>query len=83
MHIHVNPHQIISMDSMNASTRCDSEYGYACVGDFHDTLQIPKPDGISTATIRFRTEDFVGPQVVHCHYVIHEDLGCITYHQVQ
>jgi len=82
LHIHVNPHQVLAFSAMNTATGCDIEYGYICQGDFHDTLQIPQPDGIANATIRFRTADFSGPQVLHCHYLIHEDLGCISFHNI-
>jgi len=82
LHIHVNPHEVVFLTSMNASSNCDAEYGYVCLGDFHDTLQLPQPDGIASARIRFRTADFSGPQVLHCHYLIHEDLGCISFHHV-
>jgi hypothetical protein len=51
------------MSALNASSGCDAEYGYHCLGDFQDTLQLPQPDGIARARLRFRTADFVGPQV--------------------
>ena len=82
LHIHVNPHQLVWLSALNTSSGCDSEYGYHCLGDYHDTLQLPQPDGIAAAKIRFRTSNFVGPQVLHCHYLFHEDLGCISFHNI-
>jgi FtsP/CotA-like multicopper oxidase with cupredoxin domain len=79
LHIHINPHQIVGLGRVDASGQCDEEFSYFCVGDWHDTLQLPVADGHSSATIRFLTADFAGKQVVHCHYLNHEDLGCIAY----
>ncbi|CAE7237265.1 mco [Symbiodinium sp. CCMP2592] len=53
---------------------------YFKAGDWHDTYQNvfdPK------ATVRFRTVDFAGPQVVHCHMLTHEDEGMIGSEVVQ
>lgn len=43
-------------------------------GDWYDTLLIPD-DG--SAVVRFQTDDFVGSTVMHCHYLPHEDRGCM------
>eukprot|EP00656_Telonema_subtile_P050367 TRINITY_DN6501_c0_g2_i1.p1 TRINITY_DN6501_c0_g2~~TRINITY_DN6501_c0_g2_i1.p1 ORF type:complete len:562 (+),score=67.34 TRINITY_DN6501_c0_g2_i1:125-1810(+) len=82
LHVHVNPMQVVAMSTVNASTQCDQEYGYTCIGDFVDTLQVPQPTGHAQAKVRFSTTDFVGPQVLHCHYLVHEDLGCLSYHNI-
>ena len=99
LHLHVNPFQIISMSTVpgdktdadeavrprnkSAVLDCDKEYGYVCVGDWHDTLQLPNPTAKSLAVFRFQTDTFTGDDVVHCHYLNHEDLGCISFVRIE
>ena len=51
------------------------------MGDWLDTLQLPTAlgDGESEAVLRFQTDTFTGNEVMHCHYLNHEDLGCISF----
>lgn len=93
LHLHVNPFQITEIGdgddpphwtkprALGGGRECDLEYGYSCVGDWYDTLQFPTAaaNDAFTSKIRFVTADFVGDQVLHCHYLQHEDLGCMTY----
>ena len=51
---------------------CDSDK-YA-VGEFYDTLE-----SSSTCTVRFKTADFGGPMVMHCHVLSHEDTGAMVW----
>ena len=62
---------------------CDMEYNFFCVGDWVDTLQLPDGTADSCgAVVRFRVADFKGEEVIHCHYLIHEDQGCLTYARI-
>lgn len=52
---------------------------YFKAGDWHDTY-FNALDG--NAVVRFRTADFSGPQVVHCHNPVHSDQGMIAVEMV-
>ena len=89
LHLHINPMQIQALvriqDGIRTEVRygCDAEYNFFCIGDWVDVLQMP--DGIADsagAIVRFRVADFTGEEVLHCHYLIHEDQGCISYAQI-
>lgn len=59
---------------------CDSEFKTLCVGDWVDTLMVPNgPGNTARAVVRWRAADFTGKVVLHCHYLPHEDQGCLTY----
>ena len=82
LHVHINPMQIQVFTRNGASTteQCDREYAYYCVGDFIDTLQIPDAVGMAGAVVRYRVADYVDvDEVLHCHYFVHEDEGCLAY----
>lgn len=89
LHLHVNPFQMTeivgSMYSPSAHSYCDKEYGYTCVGDWIDTLQLPTAEvgGSSDSKFRFVTDTFTGHEVMHCHYLNHEDTGCMTYFDIE
>ena len=84
LHIHINPMQIQSFirDGVVTQEECDAEYGFLCVGDWVDTLQVPDAVATAGAVVRFRVADFKGNDVMHCHYLIHEDQGCLTYARI-
>jgi len=66
-HIHINPFQVISV---NGKALAEPEW--------RDTIMIPPflPEtGPGTVVIRHRFEDFKGLFVLHCHILVHEDLG--------
>ena len=45
-------------------------------GDWHDTVcTLQKLGTLDKMTMRFHTETFTGPVVMHCHILPHEDLG--------
>ena len=82
LHVHVNPMQLQRFLVDGApwtASRCDPEYSFFCEGDWVDTLQLPHAVSVSGAVVRFIPTDFAGDMVVHCHYLIHEDQGCLTY----
>jgi len=89
LHLHVNPFQLTEIAdavySPAARSLCDLEFGYTCVGDWLDTLQLPTgaAGGKSDAKFRFMTDTFVGNEVMHCHYLNHEDLGCMTFFKIE
>ena len=67
-----------------APLQCDNEFGMVCVGDWVDTLMLPNGDGhTARAIVRWSATDFVGNVVLHCHYLPHEDQGCLTYVQIR
>jgi FtsP/CotA-like multicopper oxidase with cupredoxin domain len=94
LHVHVNPMQIQSLTQPTGrgaggvagraagGAECDDEYGFFCVGDWVDTLQIPSAVGTAGAVVRYRVSDFTGDQVIHCHYLVHEDQGCLTFARI-
>ena len=65
---------------------CDDEYGYTCVGDWLDAAMLPT-GSIDREQARFRfrfvTGTFTGHGAMHCHYLNHEDLGCLTYFKIE
>lgn len=66
-HQHTFPFQLMSTPAGNDP--------YFQVGDWHDTyLNIRDP----SATVRFFTADFGGPQLVHCHNLAHSDTGMVA-----
>ena len=70
----------VSFSALSHATHATrKEYGYFCVGDWVDTLQIPHSSSTMGAVVRYRVADFTGEEVIHCHYLVHEDQGCLTY----
>jgi FtsP/CotA-like multicopper oxidase with cupredoxin domain len=60
-HIHINPFMVTSVNNVALPEP-----------EWHDTFNIPKNGRIR---IRHRFEDFKGLYVLHCHILVHEDLG--------
>ena len=52
---------------------------YFEVGDFHDVLTLPMIDlTVGPAVpLRFQPGEFAGYTVTHCHFLMHEDEGCM------
>jgi FtsP/CotA-like multicopper oxidase with cupredoxin domain len=69
-HIHVNPMQIVSFVGDGTPLEFDLE-SYFRPGHFRDVL----PVLAGMLTVRFRTDDFVGECIYHCHFLRHEDSG--------
>ena len=52
---------------------------YFRVGDWHDTLFEPS----RSAGLRFYTDRFAGPMVVHCHNYVHSDQGMMKVIEIE
>jgi FtsP/CotA-like multicopper oxidase with cupredoxin domain len=65
-HIHINPFQVVAINGVPLAEP-----------EWHDTINIPKkgPGGNGTVTIRHRFVDYTGLFVLHCHILVHEDIG--------
>jgi len=61
-HQHVYPFQLVGSSLAT---------GYNAVGDWHDTIK-------GSGEIRFRPTEFTGKLMLHCHRLIHEDLGMMA-----
>ncbi|KAI8105692.1 hypothetical protein M9434_000274 [Picochlorum sp. BPE23] len=75
LHLHTNPFQIIDLPS--SAIRPWSRWTeYFEVGDYHDTLFLPMVRG-SSIPVRLQPGPYYGISVVHCHFLQHEDAGCM------
>jgi len=87
-HIHINPFQVIQIDTPTANadpTKYPTYVTYAPKDNFiwQDVIAIPPavigPDGksVSPGRVRIRQKylDFTGTYVLHCHILAHEDRG--------
>lgn len=66
LHIHINPFMVIKIN------------GEPVEPFWADTVALPRggtPDRPTSVTFRTRFLDYTGPYVMHCHLLIHEDLG--------
>jgi FtsP/CotA-like multicopper oxidase with cupredoxin domain/peroxiredoxin len=61
-HIHVNPFEVIEVDPVTGEEQ----------GTWRDIVGVKNK---SKVVIRMRFTDFVGKSVMHCHNLMHEDLG--------
>ena len=64
-HMHINHMQLTQVGD-------DGWGGWHQEGDFIDTF-------LGTGSVRFLTDTFTGEVVMHCHLLVHEDLGCMTH----
>ena len=71
IHLHVNHFQLTSIGARDAN--------YFRVGDWHDTLFEPS----RSAGLRFYTDRFAGPMVVHCHNYVHSDQGMMKVIEIE
>lgn len=83
MHVHVNPFQVVYMDRSQVQPNTELTAFYK-EGDYYDNLLIPMlgsnaPPGQlnNTVLMRFQPGPFSGFSLMHCHYLNHEDLGCM------
>ena len=65
-HLHINPYQL--QDVADPS-------GWFQTGDWHDVTLLPGQ--VTVGAYRFATDTFTGSQVLHCHFLEHEDRGCM------
>ena len=68
-HIHINSFQLGS-DVVDAS-------GYYQTGDWHDVFY--RPTDVTASKIYFPVDQHTGKAVLHCHFLEHEDKGCMAY----
>lgn len=69
-HIHVNSYQLSGVTSAT---------DFFMAGDWHDVLYAPM--GVTVDKYFFAVDSFVTKSVLHCHFLPHEDLGCMGYMQ--
>ena len=69
-HLHVNSYQLKGVTDSS---------GYFAAGDWHD-VSYP-PDSVSIDSYLFAVDSFVTKSVIHCHFLPHEDMGCMGYMQ--
>jgi FtsP/CotA-like multicopper oxidase with cupredoxin domain len=73
LHLHIYPMQLIGIWRNNALVR--QNCGNYRVGEWYDTIMY----GIDTCVVRFRTADYGGKLVFHCHRLDHEDQGAMIW----
>lgn len=77
LHVHVNPFQL-SEDPQ------DTWGGYFQRGDWHDTLKGPYTWTRETPVrLKMALDRFTGAQIVHCHYLWHQDRGMMYMFDIQ
>ena len=69
-HLHVNSYQLQGVQDTDGS-------GYYQDGDWHDTLY--PPSGVAVNSTLFAVDSFVTKSILHCHFLPHEDLGCMGF----
>ncbi len=85
LHVHINPFQLIRLPEgpeLAANTSMDG--GWYEAGDFFDTIYIPQLDfqqpnatEPNRLPLRFNPGPYYGDSVTHCHFLNHEDSGCM------
>lgn len=73
LHVHINPFMIADLPNLMPNGTYDG--GWFEVGDYHDTLLIPQ--GTGKTQLRFQPGPYSGYSVTHCHFLNHEDTGCM------
>jgi len=72
-HLHINPYQLQNVSDNS---------GWFQEGDWHDVTLLPRDDTqnptVTIGTYRFATDRFIGTEVLHCHFLEHEDRGCMA-----
>ena len=71
-HLHVNSYQLKGVTDTDSS-------GFFVAGDWHD-VSYP-PAAVSVDSYLFAVDSFVTKSVIHCHFLPHEDLGCMGFVQ--
>lgn len=75
LHPHVNPFQLQVLPPPAENTTFEG--GWFEAGDYYDTLFIPQANNTFRNVLRFQPGPYPGFAVVHCHYLMHEDGGCM------
>ena len=80
LHTHVVPYQLMKLDTDFLSPGC-SFTSWFQPGDWQDTLYLPMTAPNNTAgdanLLRMQPGPFTGYAVMHCHFLQHEDSGCM------
>jgi len=74
IHLHVYPMQIIGVWSTNTNSVTPGDCGNYKQGEFYDSIMDSR-----ICVVRFRTIDFGGKVVLHCHLLRHEDAGAMAW----
>lgn len=75
LHTHINPFQIQALPDTIDNTSFAG--GWFEAGDYHDTLLMPQAQKMFRNKLRFQPGPYPGYAVTHCHYLTHEDAGCM------
>jgi hypothetical protein len=54
--------------------------GYYQDGDWHDVVY--RPTGVTIDNYYFMVDRYAGKKVVHCHFLTHEDKGCMAFYTI-
>lgn len=83
LHVHVNPFQISRMNESMLLNGTVLEPFYR-VGDYQDNVFIPQlgtpapfEQPNDAIRLRFQPGVYTGYSLMHCHFLNHEDLGCM------
>jgi len=74
IHLHVYPMQIIGVWNTQTSTVTPGDCGNYKQGEFYDNIMASQ-----ICVVRFRTIDFGGKVIIHCHLLRHEDQGAMAW----
>ena len=82
LHVHINPFQMIRFpEGPELAANTSMEGGWYHPGDYFDTLFLPQLAFNSTEPVRlpvrFNPGPYYGQSVTHCHFLNHEDSGCM------
>lgn len=75
-HAHVNPFQITKLSLLGLLPNMTYSSWFED-GDMHDTLQLPMVNFTYPTTVRSQPGPYGGYAVAHCHFLQHEDAGCM------
>ena len=71
IHMHVFPMQLISYVGEGSGLDDFTSSGFGVMGDWRDTI----PAMAGKFHLRFYASKWVGPVMIHCHFLFHEDMG--------
>lgn len=89
VHYHINPFMIAELAEERLCSSATNSSSHVCAftsyfepGDYHDTLTLPmmlhSPFYEHPTAIRFQPGEFSGYSLMHCHFLQHEDTGCMS-----
>ena len=82
LHTHINPFQIQDISQNMLKPNTSLEGGWFEAGDYYDTLLLPMVKGANATNpnvipLRLQPGPYAGYTVTHCHFLNHEDAGCM------